>query len=296
MDLLYLSPQLVIYVGLTIVPFLVALPIIFTDTISLLDVDVRFVGLRNFVDIFQPPIVRDFLPALARTSAFVMLNYCMVFIFGIPLALLMFEFQQSRFKRPFFVVIYLPMMMSGVGIGLMMGMLFSRDSGSINLLLLKLGWIEEALDIKNPRTTVSTLALLVGWRYAGFNMAIFLSGLLAIPQSTIEAAIVDGCRYHQRIWYVYLPQIRGSILIATIFCLIGSFGVVDEPIGMGGLYANESAEFLSIILLQYGFRSMAGTESTGGTLAQAITMALTVYVPLFFCAYGLTRLQRKMQD
>jgi ABC-type sugar transport system permease subunit len=287
-DLIYAAPQLILYITLTIVPFILAVPLMFTNQLSVADPTFEFVGVRNFVNIFQAPIVDRFLPAVRRTAVFTVLNYCMVFLFGMPLALLMYEFDKSPLRRPYFVIIYMPFIMSGVGVGMMMGMLFSRDSGSLNLLLLHLGWIEEPIDIKNPSTTAVLLPLLVGWRYAGFNMAIFLSGLLTIPRDTIDAAEIDGCTYLQRFWHVYVPQMLPSILIASIFCMIGSFGVVDEPVGMGGLYANPNAEFLSVLLLKFGF----GTGSQG-TLSEAVTMSMTVYVPLFVVAFFITQFQQR---
>ena len=98
------------------------------------------------------------------------------------------------------------------------------------------------------------MPLLVGWRYAGYNMAIFLSGLLAIPKETIEASIVDGASYIQRLSKVYFPQMWPSFILATTMCLIGSFAVFDELVAMGALYVNPEAKLLSILFFTYGFQ------------------------------------------
>lgn len=292
LDILYLAPQLIIYLLMTIAPFFVALPIMFTDQVSVNDAEFSWVGVRNLVDIFSEPIRSVFLPALGRTAVFVLLNYLMIYLFGMTLALLMYEFRRSRVRRPFFTVIFLPYMLSGLGTGMLMGLLFSRDSGSVNLLLQHLGVLQNPIDVKDPLVSSFALPILVGWRYAGLNMAIFLSGLLAIPESTIESAEMDGCNYPQKLWYIYLPQMMSNIIMASIFCIIGSFGLVDEPIGMGGLYANKNAEFLGIIFLKFGLIS---GEYTSGTLAQAISMSMTVYIPLLLVAFVLTRLQKRLQ-
>lgn len=290
LDILYLAPQFIIYFTMTILPFIIALPIVLTDRVNVLDQDVAFVGLQNFVTVWLPPIVDDFLPAVGRTALFTIINYGMIYVFGMSLALMMYEFRRNRFQRPLFVIIYLPYMMSGVGVGLLISMLFARDTGSINLLLQTLGVIQDPIDLRGAVTTTVALPLIVGWRFAGYNMAIFLSGLMTIPEETIEASVIDGATYLQRLRHIYFPQMMSSILIATIFCIIGSFGIVDEPIGMGGLYANKNAEFLSIVLLNYGFGSASGVS---GTLSQAIAMSLTVYFPLFIVAFFLTRRQKK---
>lgn len=289
-EMLFVAPQLLLYVGLTIVPLLLSVPIIFTDRVSFTDVNPDFVGLQNFADIFRPPLVEQFVPSLTRTVVLTLANYVMVFAFGLTLALLMYE---GQFRGIFFTIIYMPYMLSGLGAGMLLIMLFSRDQGSLNLLLLQLGLISTPFDIKNPATTAYALPLILGWRYAGFNMALFLAGLLTIPPETIEAAIVDGASYWQRLWHIYLPQMVPSIIIATIFCLIGSFGVFDEAVGMGAFYGNRSAEYFAVTIFKLGFGTTVGQQI--GTLAQGITMALVVFFPLMVIAIWLIRLQKRLQ-
>ena len=284
-DYAFLLPQLILYLGFTIVPFFVALPILFTDRLSFFHTDVHFVGFQNFSQIFaNQTIAGEFWPALNRTVRFTVLNYVMVYVFGLTLALLMYEI---GFRSGFFTVIYLPWMVSGLAIGYLVVMLFSRSTGTVNLLLLDLGLIRKALDVKLPTGTTVVLPIVVGWRAAGFNLAIFLSGLLMIPKETIEAAIVDGASYWQRLWRVYFPQMIPSFIIATVFCLIGSFGVFDELVALGGMYQNPEAQFLSILFFVYGFLRQR--------LAVGMTMAMVVGIPLVVAGVLLQRLQRRLQ-
>ncbi|GAB4542978.1 MAG: ABC transporter permease subunit [Anaerolineae bacterium] len=284
-DWAFILPQLIIFVFLTIVPFFVAIPILFTDMSQFNDPQINPVGLRNFTALFTDPSVqRDYLPALRRTVIFVVLNYTTVYIFGLSLALLMYE---VGFRGGFFTVVYLPLMVSGLAVGYMAVMLFSRETGTANLLLLELGLIKNPIDIYSAEGTAFILPLLVGWRYAGYNMAIFLSGLLAIPQETIEAAIVDGTNYWQRLTRVYFPQMWPSFILATTMCLIGSFAVFDELVAMGALYVNPEAKLLSILFFTYGFQVER--------LAMGMTLAVMTFLPLVFVGVALQRLQRRLQ-
>ncbi|RKX90365.1 MAG: hypothetical protein DRP70_01060 [Spirochaetes bacterium] len=289
-DIVFLAPQFIIYFSLTILPFLIAIPILFTDQIGFIDTDIDYIGLQNFVNIFKTPMVDMFLPAVKKTAIFMVINYTTVYIFGMTLALLMYEIK-SKLKKPLFTIIYIPYMISGLGIGLIMLLLFAKDTGSINLLLLKIGVIDNAIDIKNPSVSAWAFPLMVGWRYAGFNMAIFLGGLLSIPAETIDASKVDGANYLQRFWHIYLPQMFSSIMIATVICIIGSWGVFDEAVGMGALAANKNVRFFSVLLYKIGF---AGTGQSG-TLAEALTMAMTVNIPLLIIGILLSKLQKKKQ-
>jgi len=280
----FILPQLILFVGLTIVPFFVAIPILFTDMASFTDPQINPVGLRNFAALFTDPSVqRDYLPALQRTLVFVVLNYTTVYIFGLSLALLMYE---VGFKGGFFTIIYLPLMLSGLAVGYMAVMMFSRGTGTGNLLLLELELISKAIDIYSPEGTAFILPLMVGWRYAGYNMAIFLSGLLSIPNETIDASKVDGTNYWQRLWHVYFPQMLPSFIMATTMCLIGSFAVFDELVAMGALYVNPEAKFLSVLFFTYGFQV--------NRLALGMTLAVITFLPLVFIGVALQRLQRRL--
>ena len=284
-DWAFILPQLIIFVFLTIIPFFVAIPILFTDKSQFNDPQINPVGLRNFLALFNDhSVLVDYLPALRRTLVFVALNYTTVYIFGLTLALLMYE---VGFRGGFFTVVYLPLMVSGFAVGYMAVMLFSRETGTANLLLIELGLIKKGINIYSPEGTAFILPLLVGWRYAGYNMAIFLSGLLSIPEETIEASIVDGASYWQRLMRVYFPQMWPSFILATTMCLIGSFAVFDELVAMGALYVNPEAKFLSILFFTYGFQVER--------LAMGMTLAVETFLPLVFLGIALQRLQRRLQ-
>ena len=200
------------------------------------------------------------------------------------LALLLYE---VGFRGGFFTVVYLPLMVSGLAVGYMAVMLFSRETGTANLLLLELGILKKPIDIFSAEGTAFILPLLVGWRYAGYNMAIFLAGLLAIPKETIEASIVDGANYFQRLFKVYFPQMWPSFILATTMCLIGSLAVFAELVAMGALYVNPEAKLLSILFFTYGFQVER--------LAMGMTLAVMTFLPLVLIGVALQRLQRRLQ-
>lgn len=281
----FLAPQLILYLLLTIVPMIVAVQVLFTDRLTFTDVDWEYVGLNNFAELVNDSVLQEtYVAALGRTLQFTALNYIIVFILGLTLALLMYEI---GFRGGFFTIIYLPYMLSGLALGFMAVMLFSESTGTVNLILDRLNLLGDPINIKEEAGTTIILPILVGWRMAGFYMAIFLSGLLALPQETIEAAIVDGATYPQRLWHVYFPQMIPSFIIATIFALFNSFNVFDELVALGGLFQNEAAEFLSIIIFNYGFAR--------NRLALGMTLAVITFIPLTIAAFFLQRLQRRLR-
>ncbi len=176
------------------------------------------------------------------------------------------------FRGGFFTVVYLPLMVSGLAVGYMAVMMFAKETGTGNFVLEALGIIKEPLNIYSAPGTAFILPLMVGWRYAGYNMAIFLSGLLSIPAETIESSVVDGAGYLQRLFRIYFPQMWPSFILATTMCLIGSFSVFDELIAMGATYVNPNAKFLSIHLLHLRIPDRAvghGDDAGAGDLPAA---------------------------
>jgi len=284
-EALFVFPQLLFFVTFTILPFIIAIPIIFTDRSDFLDQTVKFVGMKNLVMIFSEPFFSDFWEALKRTVNFTILNYLMIYIIGLSLALIMFEYT-TKLKRFFFTIIYMPYMISGIGAGMLLTMLFSKDSGNINLLLTTFGIISEPLDIQTKGVVRYALPFITGWRYAGVNLAFFLNGLLSIPHDTLEASVLDGANYFKKLIHIYLPQIIPSIVMASVTCLIGSFNMIDELFGLGATYGNQNAVFLSVLAFQKGFQ---------GSMAQSVAMMLVVYTPLIIVAFLLIQWQKTQQ-
>ena len=284
-DWAFIAPQLFIFVLLTIVPLIIAIPILFTDKSQFNDPDIHQVGWSNFTALFTDRSVQeDYIPAFQRTIVFVALNYTTVFIFGLSLALLMYE---VGFRGGFFTIVYLPLMISGLAVGYLAVMMFAQETGTGNFVLQELGIIKKPLNVYSAAGTTIILPLMVGWRYAGYNMAIFLSGLLAIPEETIESSVVDGANYLQRLFRIYFPQMWPSFILATTMCLIGSFAVFDELVAMGATYVNPNAKFLSILFFTYGFQIER--------LAMGMTLAVETFFPLVLVGVALQRLQRRVQ-
>ena len=282
---LFLTPQLILYLGLTIIPFLVALPMTFTDQINYQDIDIDYVGFDNYTRVVDDPLVSDvYWPALARTAKFTLVHFIVAYLFGWGLALLMYEI---GFKSGIFTIIYLPYMISGLALGFITLMLFSQSTGTVNLIFKELGILAKPIDIKLPSGTTFILPILVGWRSAGFYMAILLAGLLSIPVETIEAAIVDGTSYFQRLIYVYFPQMIPSFILVAIFVVFRSFNLFDELVPLGGLYQNQAAEFISIVFFKYAFLA--------DRLALGMTLAIETFIPLFIIGLLLQRLQRRLE-
>ncbi len=80
-----------------------------------------------------------------------------------------------------------------------------------------------------PEWMLASIGNIVTWEFVGYNMLIFYSSLKTIPNELYEAASIDGAGAWRTIVSIKLPAVRGSLVIATIFSIIGSFQLFNEP-------------------------------------------------------------------
>lgn len=184
-------------------------------------------------------------------------------LIAIPLAC----FIHTSFKRLRNVVVgayFVPYITSTVAISIMFGTLFSTDYGLINQGLQRLAslpWIgalfpNENIDwINNPDHLKPAIALIVFWRYVGFNVVLYLAALQAIPGDIYEAATMDGATRFQQFRYITLPSLRPMIFFGVTLSLIGGLQLFEEPFiltnGNGG--SDQSGMTSAIYLYRMAF-------------------------------------------
>ncbi|KKD02395.1 carbohydrate ABC transporter permease, partial [Streptomyces sp. WM6386] len=130
-------------------------------------------------------------------------------------------------KNFFRITIFLPYAVPAVVATLMWGFMYGTKYGLV-------GDINSAFgttlpDLLSPDWVLASIGNIVTWEFVGYNMLIFYSALRVIPTSLYEAAEIDGAGQWRIISSIKLPAIRGAIVIATIFSIIGSFQLFNEP-------------------------------------------------------------------
>ncbi|MFD2840476.1 carbohydrate ABC transporter permease [Populibacterium corticicola] len=182
-----------------------------------------FVGFDNYIALFQDPAFwegfqRVLLLLLIQVP--IMLGLSMIAALAIDSARL---YLTGLFR----IVIFLPYAIPGVVAILMWGFLYSNNFGlaaTIN------DWIGSNVVLPfSPKWIMVSLGNIVTWQFVGYNMLIFYSALKTIPTDLYEAAEIDGARGWQVTRAIKLPALRGSIVIATVFSIIGSFQHFTEP-------------------------------------------------------------------
>ncbi|MET7486436.1 sugar ABC transporter permease [Streptomyces sp. NPDC005538] len=183
----------------------------------------HFVGLDNYKQAFQDD---QFWSSLERVSLFLVVQ--VPIMLGIALFVALALDSGRLFGRDFFrISIFLPYAVPAVVATLMWGFMYGTQFGLV-------GDINSAFGVTLPDPLSAHLVLasignIVTWEFVGYNMLIFYSALRVIPNSLYEAAEIDGAGQFRVVTAIKLPAIRGALVIATIFSIIGSFQLFNEP-------------------------------------------------------------------
>lgn len=142
---------------------------------------------------------------------------------------------------------FLPYITSTVAISILFSALFSTDFGLINAALGALqgvpllNWFlpKTPIDwLNDPDMIKPAIAVLVFWRYVGFNVVLYLAALQTIPKDLYEAAAMDGAGRLQQFWFITLPSLRPMMLFGVTLSVIGGLQLFEEPfiltLGRGG--------------------------------------------------------------
>lgn len=206
----------------------VLIPVIFSIGLSMMEWDgfseMTFVGLKNFIEIFEDRVFRA---ALVQTILYTIATVILSLVASLALALLLNKgLKGTVFFRS---AIFFPYVASVVAVGAVWKAMFMRDGGPINVFLESIGIAEQYL----PGWLSSTDWALIGviivsvWRNVGYFMIIYLAGLQGIPKSLYEAADTDGVTKWQQFRYITLPMLTPSHFFVFMMLTINSFKAFD---------------------------------------------------------------------
>lgn len=171
-------------------------------------------GLKYFKEFWNDPALWG---VLRNTLA--LNGLALVFSFPAPIILALFinEIKNTRFKKTVQTISYLPHFLSWVIFGgIIIEMLM--PSGVISSVLCDIGFLKEPLNFMAKGEYFYAIYTIVSViKSVGFGSILYVAAITGIDQELYEAAIVDGCGRFQKMWYITLPCITGTIVIMLIF-------------------------------------------------------------------------------
>jgi len=211
----------------------------------------QYVGLDNFAFALED---EWFWKSLRNTGWLAVASGVPQHLVAIPLAV----FIHTSFKRLRDGVIgayFLPYITSTVAIAIMFSSLFSTDYGLVNVGLGALFGGAPIDWLGAPENIKPAIAMIVFWRYVGFNVVLYLAALQTIPKDIYEAATMDGAGRLQQFWFITLPSLKPMIFFGVTLSVIGGLQLFEEPFiltgGRGG--SDQSGMTTAIYLYRMAF-------------------------------------------
>ncbi|HEV7275026.1 MAG TPA: sugar ABC transporter permease [Devosiaceae bacterium] len=184
----------------------------------------QFVGLDNYVLALTD---RSFWQSFWFTAQYTVFITPVLIGLGFLFALLVTDNRPLvQFTRG---VIFLPVVIGFASSSLLWVWLFDQQVGLLNKLLVDLGILDEPMVWFNrAHTGLTAVIISVVWKVVGFGMIIMVAGMQAINKEVIEASMIDGASYWQRVRRIILPLTSRTILLVTLISAIGSMLAFDQ--------------------------------------------------------------------
>jgi ABC-type sugar transport system permease subunit len=181
-----------------------------------------YVGFGNYRQLFSDP---NFWSALSNTAVIAIGGG--VGIFGLAFFFSAILQREIRGKKFFQAIMFFPIVLPGVGVGIIWQFIYNRSWGPLSSFLRAVGL--ESLDQTwlGPKYIIPSLTVAVTWTSVGFYLVILMAGIDKIPKSYFEAARLDGASEWRMFWSVTIPMTWDVIVVAMVLWLISAMKVFD---------------------------------------------------------------------
>ncbi len=207
----------------------------------------KFVGLKNFLSMLKDGrVINSYLRTLHFSGVSVAAINVLAFVFA-----LMFASRLIRFKNLLQALIFLPVILSVVAVGVVWEFMF-QSTGLIPIILRKVIGTSPAW-LTTTQAAPYAMIIVYVWKSVGYYMVIYIAGLMDVPVSLYEAARMDGAGFWGQLLYVTIPNIRNTIALSVISCIIFTFGQfsIQFVITKGG--PSRSTEILALEIYKQAF-------------------------------------------
>jgi multiple sugar transport system permease protein len=239
----------------------------------------EFVGIDNFKKLAQDAY---FFKSIGNTLIMWIASVIPQMIFGLGLAVVLTE-NRLRGKAFFRWIYYLPNLVTMASVGVLFFFLLDWQSGSINMLLMKIGMIKEPINwLQSIACTRGAVSFTLWWIWFGYTMIIFMAGIKAIPEELFEAARVDGANKWQVFWKITLPCLRPTMLYQVVTTLIGGMTMFDVPYVLTGGNGAPQASALTMVMYLYNTAFQNYNLGYGAAIGVGLFIMIVAFVVIAF--------------
>jgi raffinose/stachyose/melibiose transport system permease protein len=231
--------------------------------------DATFIGLENYISFLSDP---HLMAGLRNTLIYAVLTSGLKVIISLPLAMLLTS--SLRLKGLLRGIIFFPVLVSTVAVGITFATLMQPSIGLINTALGAIG-LPKPDWLGNPSLALYSVAFVDVWKGVGIATVIFIAGIMSIPLDYFEAARLEGGLW-VKFRHVIVPLARNATFTVILLSFIGGLRTFDLIWTMTHGGPGFASDVLtSVIYKEYqaGFYGL----STAGNVVLFILVTIIVY-------------------
>jgi multiple sugar transport system permease protein len=215
---------------------------------------------------------------------------------GIGFIIAVFLFQKARGNEFFRVLMFLPYITSTVASAAVWSYIYSPDNGLLNTILRAVGlpgprWLGEPAGVftliasgfgvtlpgwaAGPSLALVAVSIYTTWVFIGYDITIFLAGLVNINAELYEAAKVDGARGWKLLRHITFPLMSPTIFFLLVVTVIGTFKAFNHIFVMTGGGPSNTTKTASILIFEQLY-----TQNRYGYAAALAFILFTVILAL----------------
>ncbi|MCK1998384.1 sugar ABC transporter permease [Psychrobacillus psychrodurans] len=263
--LLFTAPLFIIFLTVVVIPFVIGIYYSFFKWDGIAANPKVFVGFDNFIKLFGDT---RFLESTWKTTLFTILAVISVNIVGLVFALLVTS--KLRTSNAARTMVFMPYLIGGLILGYIWQFIFldvftliGQITGLENVFF---NWLID-MDF-----ALYALVFVFTWQMAGYIMIIYIAGIQSIPNDVMEASMIDGASWLQRLKNITFPLLMPAFTISLFLTLSSAFKIYDVNLSLtGGGPANSTEMFAMNI-----YNEIFGYGNYGYGQAKAIIFFLIV--------------------
>ena len=217
---LFMLPSLFFFLTFVIYPMFMCVWTSLFDSTMGKDVQDVFIGLANYVELWQDPV---FLMGLKNTLIIVVVSVPTVCIFSLWVSSVIYQMKDWACSI-FRVVFYLPVITGSVAVTVVWKWMYNNYYGIFNYVGTNLGLLDKNINwLGDERFALWCIILILFTTSVGQPIVLYVSALSNVDTTLVEAAQVDGATDMQVFWKVKWPQIMPTTLYIVVITTINSF-------------------------------------------------------------------------
>jgi ABC-type sugar transport system permease subunit len=225
------------------------------------------IGADNYLRGLRDP---DMWYALLVTATYSLITVPVQLGLGLIIAVLLF--QRIGGSEAFRIMMFLPYITSTVASAAVWSYIYSPDNGLLNAVLKSVGltplkWLGEPGGVfalmaqslfgltlpvwaQGPSLSLVSVSIYTTWVFIGYDITIFLAGLVNINAELYEAAKVDGAHGWRLARHITFPLMSPTIFFLLIVTVIGTFKAFNHIFVMTGGGPGNTTTTASVMIFQ----------------------------------------------